>query len=136
TAVGRGGISLATDLRTRRSIMDRREFLKSSSAAAFGLGMSAELLAQPVQAQAATRAIWDAGNVLHILPQVSDKRMLGQAVFQHAADKRAISAHRRYNGTRAHERYSRRALAVSRQRPAARAALYAVTDRREWRRAL
>ena len=61
--------------------MDRREFLKSSSAAAFGLGMSAELLAQPAQAQAPTRAIWDAGSVLHILPQVSDTRMLVKASF-------------------------------------------------------
>jgi 2-methylcitrate dehydratase PrpD len=34
--------------------MDRREFLKSSSAAAFGLGMSAELLVQPTHAQAAS----------------------------------------------------------------------------------
>jgi hypothetical protein len=34
--------------------MDRREFLKSSSAATFGLGMSAELLVQPTHAQAAS----------------------------------------------------------------------------------
>src|SRR5215831_18359979 len=61
--------------------MDRREFLKSSSAAAFGLGMSTELLAQPVQAQAPTRAAWDAGSLRHILPQVSDTRMLVKASF-------------------------------------------------------
>jgi phosphodiesterase/alkaline phosphatase D-like protein len=61
--------------------MDRREFLKSSSVTAFGLGMSAELLAQPVQAQAPTSATWDAGSVRHILPQVSDTRMLVKASF-------------------------------------------------------
>ena len=61
--------------------MDRRAFLKSSSAAAFGLGMSAEVLVQRVQAQAPTGATWDAGSVLHILPQVSDTRMLVKTSF-------------------------------------------------------
>jgi hypothetical protein len=61
--------------------MDRREFLQSSSAAAFGLGMSAELFAQPVQAQVPTGTTWDAGSVLHILPQVSDTRILVKASF-------------------------------------------------------
>lgn len=60
--------------------MDRREFLRTSSAAAFGLGMS-ELLAQPAQAQAPSGATWDAGSVLHILPQVSDTRILVKASF-------------------------------------------------------
>src|SRR5450755_2846781 len=61
--------------------MDRREFLRSSSAVAFGLGMSGELLAQPVSAPARSDATWDAGSVLHILPQVSDTRVLIKASF-------------------------------------------------------
>jgi hypothetical protein len=61
--------------------MNRREFLRSSSAVAFGLGMSGELLAQPVSAPARSDATWDAGSVLHILPQVSDTRMLIKASF-------------------------------------------------------
>jgi hypothetical protein len=61
--------------------MDRREFLRSSSAAAFGLGMSSELLVQSVHAQALTKETWDAGSVRHILPQVSDTRMLVKASF-------------------------------------------------------
>jgi hypothetical protein len=62
--------------------MNRRDFLRSSSAAAFGLGMQAELFAQPVTAPVRSDAAWDAGSVLHILPQVSDTRMLVKASFK------------------------------------------------------
>jgi hypothetical protein len=62
--------------------MNRRDFLRSSSAAAFGFGMQAELFAQPVSAPVRTDAAWDAGSVLHILPQVSDTRMLVKASFK------------------------------------------------------
>ena len=61
--------------------MNRREFLRSSSAAAFGLGMPEQLFAQPVNAPARADQTWDAGSVLHILPQVSDTRMLVKASF-------------------------------------------------------
>jgi hypothetical protein len=36
--------------------------------------------------QAPTSATWDAGSVLHILPQVSDTRMLVKASFSTPAD--------------------------------------------------
>lgn len=56
--------------------MNRREFLRSSSIAATELGMPQELFAQPVAATASANATFDAGSVQHILPQVSDTRML------------------------------------------------------------
>jgi hypothetical protein len=62
-------------------IMNRRDFLRSSSAAAFGLGMSADLFAQSSKPAPRTDSRWDAGSVLHILPQVSDTRMLVKASF-------------------------------------------------------
>ena len=74
-------MAIAKATAVREGVMDRREFLKSSSVVAFSLGMSAELLAQPAQVQAPTSATWDAGSVLHILPQVSDTRMLVKASF-------------------------------------------------------
>jgi hypothetical protein len=62
--------------------MNRRDFLRASSTAAFGLGMPVELLAQSSQTPAPANTIWDAGSVLHILPQVSDTRMLVKASFK------------------------------------------------------
>src|SRR5262249_27749604 len=62
-------------------IMNRRDFLRSSSAAAFGLGMPADLFAQSPRPAPPTDGRWDAGSVLHILPQVSDTRMLVKASF-------------------------------------------------------
>jgi hypothetical protein len=62
--------------------MNRREFLQSSSAAAFGLGMQAELFDQPVKAATRSDTTWDAGGVLHVLPQVSDTRMLVKVSFK------------------------------------------------------
>ena len=56
--------------------MNRRDFLRSSSAATFGLGMPAELFAQPTQTATPAAQTWDPGRVLHILPQVSDTRTL------------------------------------------------------------
>src|SRR5437868_786874 len=64
--------------------MNRRDFLRSTSAAAFGLGMPGELFAQSAKAPARTGTTWDAGSVAHILPQVSDTRMLVKASFNTA----------------------------------------------------
>jgi hypothetical protein len=61
--------------------MNRRDFLRASSMAAFGLGMRTELFAQPAQLAAPTDTTWDAGSLQHILPQVSDTRMLVKASF-------------------------------------------------------
>src|SRR5262249_51702171 len=63
--------------------MNRRDFLRASSAAALGFGVAAEAQAQATQAQATTAATaqWDAGSLRHLLPQVSDSRMLIKASF-------------------------------------------------------
>jgi hypothetical protein len=61
--------------------MNRREFLLSTSASAFGLGMPENLFAQAAKAPARQSAVWDRGSVVHLLPQVSDTRMLVKASF-------------------------------------------------------
>src|SRR5215475_13990842 len=65
------------------SAMNRRDFLRASSAAALGFGVAAEAQAQATQAQATTAAAgqWDAGALRHLLPQVSDSRILIKASF-------------------------------------------------------
>ena len=60
------------------STINRRDFLRASSAAALGLGLPAEPYAQAV---AASGAQWDAGSLRHLLPTVSDTRMLVKASF-------------------------------------------------------
>jgi len=68
--------------------MNRRDFLRASSAAALGFGVADEAQAQATQAPAtqaqattAASAQWDAGTLRHLLPQVSDSRMLIKASF-------------------------------------------------------
>src|SRR5215471_4074519 len=58
--------------------MNRRDFLRASSAAALGFGVAAEAQAQ---ATTAASAQWDAGTLRHLLPQVGDSRMLIKASF-------------------------------------------------------
>jgi hypothetical protein len=58
--------------------MNRRDFLRASSAAALGFGVPAEAFAQ---ARTAPAARWDAGSLHHLLPTVSDSRMLIKASF-------------------------------------------------------
>src|SRR6266700_1442977 len=60
------------------SSINRRDFLRASSAAALGMGVPAEAFAQTA---AAPGARWDAGSVRHLLPAVSDSRMLIKASF-------------------------------------------------------
>jgi hypothetical protein len=59
--------------------IDRREFLRGSCAAALALTAPAELITQ--SATAAPAGSWDAGAVRHLLPTVSDSRMLIKASF-------------------------------------------------------
>jgi hypothetical protein len=61
------------------SSINRRDFLRASSAAALGVGVPAESFAQTA---AAPGARWDAGSVRHLLPTVSDSRMLIKASFK------------------------------------------------------
>jgi hypothetical protein len=66
--------------------VDRREFLQASTATALGLGMSAELSAQPAGTPARPGATWDQGALRHVLPTVSDTRLLIKTSFNSALD--------------------------------------------------
>ena len=58
---------------------NRREFLRASTATALGIGLPGELFAQAGTAPAPSAGAWDAGLVRHLLPTVSDTRMLIKA---------------------------------------------------------
>src|SRR5262245_28379601 len=65
------------------SIINRREFLRASTATALGFGLPGELFAQGPANPAPTGG-WDSGAVRHLLPTVSDSRMLIKASFNAA----------------------------------------------------
>src|SRR5215217_4221331 len=60
--------------------IDRRDFLRSSAAVGFSLTAPADLLAQAATSPSPA-STWDAGQVRHLLPTVSDTRMLIKASF-------------------------------------------------------
>jgi hypothetical protein len=60
--------------------IDRRNFLRSSAAVGLSLTAPADLLAQAATAPSPA-STWDAGRVRHLLPTVSDTRMLIKASF-------------------------------------------------------
>ena len=60
--------------------IDRRNFLRSSAAASLSLAVPADLMAQAATS-AAPASRWDAGAVRHLLPTVSDSRMLIKVSF-------------------------------------------------------
>jgi hypothetical protein len=62
-------------------VSDRRNFLRNSTATALSLAVPADLFAQAASAAAPASAKWDAGSLLHLLPTVSDTRMLIKASF-------------------------------------------------------
>jgi hypothetical protein len=59
--------------------LDRRDFLRGSAAASLALTVPADLMAQAPAVPPASN--WDAGAVRHLLPTVSDSRMLIKASF-------------------------------------------------------
>jgi hypothetical protein len=61
--------------------VSRRNFLRASSAATLGFSLPIEVFAQ---APAAPAAPWDAGSLVHLLPTVSDTRILIKASFNAA----------------------------------------------------
>jgi len=63
--------------------MNRRDFLRTSSAATVLAALPQETFAQSPQAAAAanTGTAWDRGRLLHLLPTVSDQEMLVKASF-------------------------------------------------------
>jgi hypothetical protein len=60
---------------------DRRRFLRSSAATALSLAVPADLFAQAASVAAPANTTWDAGNLRHLLPTVSDTRMLIKTSF-------------------------------------------------------
>jgi hypothetical protein len=60
---------------------DRREFLRGSTAAALGLAAPPDLFAASARPDPAGKT-WDAGRVQHLLPAVSDNRVLIKASFR------------------------------------------------------
>ena len=60
--------------------VSRRQFLRGTGLAAWSLAAPSDLLAQPSGASAAAGA-WDPGVVRHVLPTVSDTRMLIKVSF-------------------------------------------------------
>ena len=67
------------------SVIDRREFLRASTATALGFGLPGELYAQ-VRTDPPAAGRWDSGAVRHLIPTVSDTRMLIKASFNAALD--------------------------------------------------
>jgi hypothetical protein len=61
-------------------VMNRRDFLRNSAVATFSLTAPADLIAQAATSTAPAR-VWDAGAVRHLLPTVSDTRMLIKLSF-------------------------------------------------------
>lgn len=60
---------------------DRRTFLKGTGAASLFLNAHSDLLATSANAATPSNAVWDAGLVRHLLPQVSDTRLVIKASF-------------------------------------------------------
>ena len=60
---------------------DRRKFLRSSAATALSLAVPTDLFAQATSVTAPPSATWDAGALRHLLPTVSDTRMLIKTSF-------------------------------------------------------
>ena len=62
-------------------VSDRRKFLRGSAATALSLTVPTDLFAQAASVSASGSATWDAGNLRHLLPTVSDTRMLIKTSF-------------------------------------------------------
>lgn len=59
----------------------RRQFLRGSAATGLSLAVPDELFAQAAHSPAPASTMWDAGRLRHLLPTVSDTRMLIKASF-------------------------------------------------------
>src|SRR5205809_5190399 len=83
----------------------RRDFLRGTAATALTLAAPADLLAQAANS-AAPASAWDAGAVRHLLPTVSDTRMLIKMSFSTPLSEAptlrvgSTSAHGRMGDTR------------------------------------
>ena len=66
--------------------IQRREFLRASSAVALSAAIPADLFAQSAAVRPPADKQWDAGTLRHLLPTVSDTRMLIKASFSAPLD--------------------------------------------------
>jgi hypothetical protein len=62
-------------------VSDRRKFLRSSAATALSLAVPSDLFAEAASVSTPGSATWDAGGLRHLLPTVSDTRMLIKTSF-------------------------------------------------------
>ena len=60
----------------------RREFLRASTAAVLSAAVPVDIFAQAAAAPSVSSSAWDSGSVSHLLPTVSDTRMLIKASFK------------------------------------------------------
>ena len=63
------------------SSTSRRDFLRASTAVTLSAAVPADLFAQSGTGKSAPGTTWDSGSVRHLLPTVSDSRMLIKASF-------------------------------------------------------
>jgi hypothetical protein len=63
-------------------VSDRRKFLRNAAAVALSNSVPSDLFVQAAYAAAAPSSTWDAGDLRHLLPTVSDTRMLIKASFK------------------------------------------------------
>ena len=75
---GQMGTALARGVAMR---FDRRDFLKASTAATLLASAPADLIASAAHAAAPSDGAWDTGMVRHLLPTVSDTRLLIKVSF-------------------------------------------------------
>ena len=64
------------------SATNRREFLRASGAVALSAAVPPDLFAQALTTALPASAAWDSGSVRHLLPTVSDSRMLIKVSFR------------------------------------------------------
>src|SRR5262245_28698385 len=63
------------------SFVDRRQFLRAASALGLTAAVPPEVFAQATTTPAPAEQAWDSGRVRHLLPTVSDSRMLIKVSF-------------------------------------------------------
>lgn len=63
-------------------LSDRRKFLRGTAATALSLALQPDLFVQAASAASPASSTWDAGGLRHLLPTVSDTRMLIKASFK------------------------------------------------------
>jgi hypothetical protein len=93
-------------------VNDRRKFLRSSAATALSLAVPSDLFAEAASVSAPGSATWDAGGLRHLLPTVSDTRMLIKTSFSTPLMDAPTLSIGRHISSRSHGGYAWRTLAL------------------------